>query len=154
MTDQQTTAPTPTPVATPLTLILRMKSPEDAKAVVDLVRAVQSLPPEQNPIWVALDGLAIVHYARFVLFDDDTRLAVITTYDGTFDNYLNEFVNHLGDVFNELLKHMEGAPPLPIQSNRKEFDDYVSAHDFSCVPPFYSAYPTLTVLDIQAFSTQ
>ena len=139
----------PVSVANPLTLMMKMKSPEDAKAVSDLVHALWSLPPDQNPVWVALNKLAIVHYARLVLFDDDTRMAIITTFDGTLDNYLNEFVNQLGDIFNELLKHMEDAPPLPIQSNRKEFDEFVRMHNLECVD-FYSAYPTLTVLDIQA----
>src|SRR5213083_2838127 len=38
-------------------------------------------------------GLAIstIHEARFVLFDDDTRLAFITSFDGPWDVYMEDF---------------------------------------------------------------
>jgi hypothetical protein len=75
---------------------------------------------------------------------------VITTYDGRFEDYINEFVDHIGDVFNALLQHMEGAPPLPVQQNRKAFLEYVQANDLRAIEPFYSAYPQATVLDIHA----
>jgi hypothetical protein len=139
-------------VATPLTLIMTAKSKEDSQALVALVGHLQSLPPDQNPVWVALDKLAIVHFARFVFLDDNMKLAVITTYDGSFEDYLNDFIDTIGEVFNQLLSHMEDAPPLPVQSHREEFYEYVKKNDLTCIPPFYSAYPNLTVLDIQALS--
>ena len=38
-------------------------------------------------------GMAIstIHEARFVLFDDDTRLAFITSFDGPWDAYMEDF---------------------------------------------------------------
>ena len=38
-------------------------------------------------------GMAIqtIHEARFVLFDDDTRLAFITSFDGPWDAYMGDF---------------------------------------------------------------
>jgi hypothetical protein len=87
------------------------------------------------------------------VFVDETRLAVITTYDGDFDAYINDFVDHIGEVFNTLLQHMDGAPPLPVQQHRQELLDYVRRHDLQCLPPFYSAYPQRTVLDILADPT-
>ena len=40
-------------------------------------------------------GMAIgtIHEARFVLFDDDTRLAFITSFDGPWDAYMDDFLN-------------------------------------------------------------
>jgi hypothetical protein len=148
----ETAGTPPKGVASPLTLIMTAKSPEDSQALVALVNHLQSLPPEQNPVWVALNKLAIVHFARFVFLDDNMRLAVITTYDGSFEDYLNDFVDTIGDVFNGLLAHVADAPPLPVQQHRQEFQDYVRANDLTCIPPFYSSYPTLTVLDIQALA--
>ncbi len=78
------------------------------------------------------------------------KLAVITTYDGSFEDYINDFIDEIGDVFNALLAHMADAPPLPVQKNRKEFFDYVRANDLRAIEPFYSAYPKATVLDIKA----
>ena len=139
-------------VQSPLTLVLPLRSPEDHAALRATIQQLQSLPREQNPIIRALDEIATVHFARFV-FLDDTRLAVITTYDGDFAAYINEFVDHIGDVFNTLLQHVADAPPLPVQAHRQEFLEYVRRHDLGCVPPFYSAYPDRTVLDILATPT-
>lgn len=151
------TIPTPAPkpaiepaVQSPLTLVMTIKSADDAKALIGLLATIQALPPEKNPIWVALTKLNIVHFARFVFLEQNTKLAVITTYDGSFEDYINDFIDEIGDVFNALLAHMAGAPPLPVQKNRKEFLDYVRANDLRAIEPFYSAYPKATVLDIKA----
>ncbi|MGK5110687.1 MULTISPECIES: hypothetical protein [unclassified Geodermatophilus] len=137
------------PVQNPLTLVMTLRSPEERRTLQGKLEALQSLPREQNPIIAALDKIATVHFARFV-FLDEQKLAVITTYDGDFDAYVNEFVDHIGDVFNDLLQHMDSAPPLPVQRHRQEFLDYVRRNDLRCLPPFYSAYPDRTVLDILA----
>jgi hypothetical protein len=137
-------------VQNPLTLIMTIKSPEDFQELNARIQQIQSAPPEKNPVWIALDKLKMVHFARFVFLENNTRLAIITTYDGSFEDYLNEFIDEIGNVFNALLQHMEGAPPLPVQQNRDAFHEYVKAHDLACIQPFYSAYPQATVLDIQA----
>lgn len=134
-------------VQNPLTAVMTAKSPEDYTALRELVEHLQSLPPDQNPVTVALNKLGNVHFARFVLLGND-QIAVITTYDGHFDKYINEFVNEIGDVFNDLLKHAADAPPLPVQTYRQEFLAYMRKIDRSCVGTFYSAYPQRTVLDI------
>ncbi len=137
------------PVQQPLTLVMAIKSPEDHRALRAKLDALQALPREQNPVIRALDEIGTVHFARFV-FLDDTRLAVITTYDGDFDRYIKDFVDHIGLVFDDLLQHMADAPPLSVQSHPAEFLDYVHRNDLTCLPPFYSAYPDRTVLDIRA----
>jgi hypothetical protein len=88
-----------------------------------------------------------VHFARFVFLDPD-QLAVITTYDGDFVDYINEFTNELGEVFDRLLAHVADAPPLPVQTHREEFLEFIRVRDLRCVGTFYSAYPTRTVLDV------
>lgn len=144
----------PTPirktVQSPLTLIMTIRSPEDFQALNARILEIQAAPSERNPIWIALDKLRIVHFARFVFLENNTKLAIITTYDGSFEDYLNEFIDEIGDVFNALLQHMDGAPPLPVQQNREAFGNYVKANDRGGIEPFYSAYPQATVLDIQA----
>jgi len=135
------------PVQNPLTLVMPLASPDERRTVESKLEHLQSLSREANPVMAALDHLGTVHFARFV-FTDDTHLAVITTYDGDFDAYINDFVDSIGDVFNDLLQHMDQAPPLPVQQHRQEFLDYVRRHDLRCLPPFYSAYPDRTVLDI------
>src|SRR6478736_3682506 len=75
---------TVTSVQSPLTLIMTVKSADDAQTVNALLHKIQSTPPEQNPIWRALNKLNTVHFARFVFLENSTKLAVITTYDGSF----------------------------------------------------------------------
>ncbi|MGH3943486.1 MAG: hypothetical protein ACRDRY_15530 [Pseudonocardiaceae bacterium] len=142
MTDQPSQ-----PVQNPLTAVMTAKSPEDYAALRQLVEHLQNLPPDQNPVTVALNKLGIVHFARFAFLDND-QVAVITTYDGDFDRYINEFIDQIGDVFNALLAYVKDAPPLPVQTFRQEFLDYIRAIDRRCVGTFYSAYPERTVLDI------
>jgi hypothetical protein len=145
-----TPQPAATPVQNPLTLVMTIKSAADAQALTALLTRIQSAPPEQNPIWAALTKLNIVHFARFVFLEQNTKLAVITTYDGTFEDYINDFIDEIGDIFNALLAHMADAPPLPVQKNRQEFHAYVRANDLRAIEPFFSAYPQATVLDIKA----
>ena len=128
-------------VARPLTLVMTIKSQQDFVELKALIGKLQSLPPDRNPITVALNRLGTVHFARFV-FLSDRQLAVITTYDGTFDDYIDSFVNAIGEIFDQLLAHMVDAPPLPVSSHRAEFLAYVKKNDLTAVPPFYSAYPT------------
>ncbi len=135
------------PVQHPLTLVMTVRSADDRRALQAKIEALQALPREHNPVVRALDTIGTVHFARFV-FLDEQRLAVITTYDGDFEAYLNDFVDHVGDVFTDLLQHVADGPPLPVQQHRQAFLDYVRRHDLGCVPPFYSAYPARTVLDI------
>jgi hypothetical protein len=137
----------PQPVQNPLTLVLKAKSPDDSAALRQLVENLQALPPEQNPVTVALNKLGNVHFARFAFLSSDL-LGVITTYDGDFDIYINEFIDNIGDVFNALLAHVENAPLLPVQTHRQEFLDYIHTVDCRCVGLFYSAYPERNVLDI------
>ena len=135
-------------VQQPLTLVMPVR-PEASAALRAEVEELQALPRERNPVTIALDTLQTVHCARFVFIDDE-RLAVITTYDGDFERYIMDFVDHIGPVFDRLLQHMVDTPPLPVRAHREEFLAYVREHDLVCVPPFYSAYPTRSVVDILA----
>ena len=140
------------PLQTPLTLIMTIKSPEDYEHLRGMLQHFHSLPDSQNPIRAALNRVATVHFARFVFLENNTKLAIITTYDGDFDTYINDFIEQIADIFNALFTHIADAPPLPVQTYRNEFAEYIRKNDAPCMQPFYSAYPTLTVLDIQALS--
>ena len=138
------------PVQRPLTLILPVKSEEAYEQLHGLLTQIQSMPPNQNPINVALDKTGIVHFARFT-FIDKTRLGVFTSYDGDLDSYLNDFAIHVGPLLDQVFEFVDGAPPRPVLEHRQEFIDFVKQHDLP-VLQWYSAYPTMTVLDIQALA--
>jgi hypothetical protein len=148
-TDATSGTTTGTTVQSPLTLVMPVR-PDACAALRAEVEQLQALPRDRNPVITALDAIGTVHFARFVFLDDDARLAVITTYDGDFERYIMDFVDHIGPVFDMLLRHMVDPPPLPVQQHPEEFLAYVRRHDLGCVGPFYSAYPTRPVIDIRA----
>lgn len=146
-----------TQVSNPLTLVMNIKSQEDFVELQKILAGISELPPGQNPIDNALTKIGTVHFARFV-FLSQTQLAVITSYDGDFVQYIQAFTDYLGDTFDTLLSHMADAPPLPVKDNLKPFLEYIMANDRSRVNgvlnSFYSAYPELTVVDILGMASQ
>ena len=60
-------------------------------------------------------AITSIHEARFVLFDDDTCLAFITSFDGPWDAYMEDFFTSgptLG-LFDVIFRHVEGYEGLP-----------------------------------------
>ena len=142
------------PQPNPLTLIMPLQQG------VPLNQLQALLGQQQGAIDAALAVVGTVHFARFVLFDSSSpnlqplansvgpfQLAVITTYDGDFDMYIQDFVQQLGPVFDELLKvTTDGASLVPVKDNVTEFIAWVKANDASQQPPNdaltqYAAYP-------------
>jgi hypothetical protein len=70
-------------------------------------------------------GMAIstIHEARFVLFDDDTRMAFITSFDGSWDVYMEDFFTSgpTLELFDVVFRHTEGYDGLPDRAALKAF---------------------------------
>src|SRR5829696_6777930 len=70
-------------------------------------------------------GMSIrtIHVARFVLFDDDTRLAFITSFDGPWDAYMEDFFTSGPTLalFDVIFRHVDGYGGLPDLAAVKEF---------------------------------
>ena len=148
-----TTAKPIKPVQNPLTLVMTLKSPEDAAELEGFLLKAASLPDDQNPIRVALNAIGTVHFARFTFLENKTKFAIITEYDGDFETYLQDFAAKIGEVFDKVFSHMVGGPPAPVRQNVQPFMDYVRANDLGAVS-FYSAYPDLKVLDIRQLADE
>ncbi len=142
------------PVAAPVTPDARGPGPErtQPRHAAEVARpdagtaaiACRAPPPD---IQAALRSLRYVHFARFLPSPDCTQLMTITTYDGGLSSYTMDFVAVLGDVFTAVLRFIRDAPPLPVQRHPREFLAFVRTHN---VPiGVWSAYPDLTVLEIQ-----
>jgi hypothetical protein len=119
----------------------------------DHFKALQTIlappkPGQQSPMRVALDRLRTVHFARF-FFIEDQYLCLATSYDGRFEDYVNDFVEVIGPIFDNLLKHLANAPRLPVAEYRHEFIEYVREHNLPTAGgEQYSAYPGLSVVRI------
>ena len=60
-------------------------------------------------------AIASIHEARFVLFDDDTRLAFVTSFDGSWDAYMDDFLTSGPTLalFDAIFSHTKGYDGLP-----------------------------------------
>ena len=144
-------APSPRPpaVQSPLTLVMRIKDGE-GRTYRDTAAPYPGGPARQESDLARAGQTQDGAFRAVRVPRNKTKLAVITTYDGSFDMYINEFIDEIGDVFNAVLQHMDGASPVPVQQHRQAFLDYVRANDPRGLEPFYSAYPTATVVTILA----
>lgn len=70
-------------------------------------------------------GMAVgtIHEARFVLFDGDTRLAFVTSFDGPWDAYMEDFFTSgpTLELFDVIFRHVEGYEGLPDLAAVKAF---------------------------------
>ena len=97
----------------------------------------------QHVVFGAVQRLGFVHFARFVFlrFGGKEYFAIITTYDFDFEDYMNIFIDELGEMFNEMLSASEHRMPIPekkdaqgnlipinVRHHRQEFIDYVREH--------------------------
>lgn len=143
----------PTPVQNPLTAIFAIK------------------PEKQNPEALA-EGLSelgalqraggILHFARILLLDNGTKLAVITTFDGDFVAYINFFVSDpaIAAAFDKFLVLVEGGDACtPVEKNGTKFAMFILQNNnppsdpsdpltLKMPPVWFSAYPEKTVPDI------
>ena len=68
-------------------------------------------------------AVATIHEARFVLFDDDTRLLFATSFDGPWDAYMEDFFTSgpTLELFDAVFTHVEGYEGLPDVAAVKAF---------------------------------
>jgi hypothetical protein len=68
-------------------------------------------------------AIATIHEARFVLFDDDRQLAFITSFDGPWDAYMEDFFTSGPTLalFDVIFRHCEGYEGLPDLDALKAF---------------------------------
>src|SRR6058998_1512493 len=68
-------------------------------------------------------AIATIHEARFVLFDDDTRLLFATSFDGPWDAYMDDFFTSgpTLQLFVAIFQHVEGYEGLPDLAAVKAF---------------------------------
>jgi hypothetical protein len=93
-------------------LFFRVK-PGEAPSLREALLALQDTPGYRPGDY----GMAIqtIHEARFVLFEDDTRLAFITSFDGPWDAYMEDFFTSGPTLalFDVIFRHVEGYDGLP-----------------------------------------
>lgn len=145
-------------MANPLTLLMPVLAGTTPATIA------QTLGQYQTQLDEALASIGTVHYARTLFLDTSTPnlmptgkgpyvLGIITEYDGSFEDYIGDFVKQVGPIFDALLQFVEGGKEVtPVASNVAAFGAFIAANDLSQHAPnqgLYQAYD-LTVQDIKA----
>lgn len=94
--------------------------------------------------FTAAEKLSTLHEARLVIIDNDTRLLFASTFDGTWDQYIDDFGSELGQNLDALFQDCEGYPGLA----SPEVKDYVLKYQVEA-GAFYTAYPEATVKQLK-----
>ncbi len=62
-----------------------------------------------------------IHEARFVMFDDDSRLLFATSFDGSWNAYMEDFASKPLSLFDAIFRHVEGYDGAPDVATLKSF---------------------------------
>jgi hypothetical protein len=89
------------------------------------------------------DRIATVHDLRFVIFDNDTRIIFASTFDGGWDQYIDDFGSILPDEIDLLFHEFEGYPGI----HAPDIRDWIVKQQVTAIG-FYSAYPEASVRDV------
>lgn len=123
---------------TALTVITPI-DPEKLDTLKQVLAAVQANPSS------SIARISTIHFARWVIIDDDCRLLFTSNFDGSFEDYIQDFVREIPEGLDRIWGNCIGYPgSVPIDG----FFDYINAHKFSN-NTFYAAYPHLTVPDVK-----
>src|SRR4051794_7245483 len=85
--------------------------PGHGPALRETLRALQESPGYRPGDYDL--PIATIHEARFVPFDDDTRLLFATSFDGSWDAYMLDFASKPLKLFDAIFRHVVGYEGLP-----------------------------------------
>jgi len=100
-----------------------------------------------------LIGVKTIHFARWVFLDQQRRLFFASNYDGSLENYMDDFIDKIAWGLNIVFSNGVDYPPtrflvLDGALNEQVFKRFNLTHQL--VTPFwYAAYQGLTALNIE-----
>jgi hypothetical protein len=99
---------------------------------------------QANPSRV-LARIGTIHYARWVIIDEGERLLFTSNFDGTWDQYIDDFSEYLAEGLDRIFGHCEGYPGArPVEGLKA----YIREHEIEA-NVYYAAYPDATVKQVQ-----
>jgi hypothetical protein len=126
-------------VRTEFTVFARVK-PGHEEAIRAAIESSFADPRREQ----AMRELGTLHEARHVLFDDDTRYLFVSSFDGDWDRYIEDFAgSYSGVVLDRVLGHCEGYPGLADPAVK----EWIADHEPGSVA-FAAAYPDATVKQV------
>lgn len=87
-----------------------------------------------------------IHFARWALIDNETRLLFTSNFDDTWDRYLEKFVEVGSRELDAIWSNTKGYPEGG-SKDIQAFKDFVAASSYRNTA-VYSAYPEATVMQV------
>jgi hypothetical protein len=113
--------------------MMNLVMPLKDKSPIGRAKAALAIAQNKDEIYAGLDNVGTVHFARFVIVDDN--ICMFSVYDGDFTNYIRDFIATIGSVFNAVVSLVEdGDDVIPSEHNVEKFIDWVHARDLYQVP--------------------
>lgn len=102
--------------------------------------ALSTIKPE------VVRAIETIHFARWFLIDDDTRLVFTSNFDGSWEDYMGDFVTRLPDGLDLIWSHCVDYP----EAGCRDFPKFSAWVDKYQIPTtlWYAAYPAATVKDV------
>jgi len=127
-----------------LTLVT-VVNPQQVHRVKAVMASIDSYAKRLAPAG-SLIGISTIHFVRWLLVDDDRRLIMLSDYDGSWENYIDEFAEMILSGLDAIWESSFGFPPDGAR-DLPAFKRFLRAHQ---VPAevFFSAYPDQTVLNL------
>ena len=99
-----------------------------------------------------LSRIRTIHFARWVFMDDQHRVFFASTYDGSHESYMDDFINKVGWGLNLSFSHGVGYPTtswlIKQGANREMPFKYTQRRHQLGSEVWYKAYPGLTAVDL------
>lgn len=113
--------------------MMNLVMPLKDKSAVGRAKAALAIAQNKDEIYAGLDNVGTVHFARFVIVDNN--ICMLSVYDGDFTNYIRDFIATIGSVFDAVVGLVDGGEDvIPSEHNIEKFIDWVHAHDMYQVP--------------------
>jgi hypothetical protein len=112
------------------------------QAVLEVIDLYAKRLAEQG----SLAGIRTIHTVRWALLDGGKRLLLASNYDGTWENYIDEFAEMILSGLYAIWESSYGFPELGAQ-DVAAFKYFLRCHQ-APANVFYSAYPRTTVTNI------
>jgi hypothetical protein len=99
-----------------------------------------------------LGGITSIHFARWVLVDEGTRLLFFSNYDGSWESYLGDFIDKAAIGLTSVWSNTQDFPKSFLlafhgATDEERFKAWTRSHQIP-TQVWYSAYPDLTVHNI------
>ena len=88
------------------------------------------------------DNVGTLHDMRYVFLDNDTKLLFVTTYDGDWDPYIDDFATIIPDDLDVVFANCEGWPGV----RNPAVKDFIVKHQIPA-HAWYVGNPNLSVKD-------